>query len=163
MMRKVWTMAALLCALPAGAAAQSCWPVAVLVELRDGAGRRVDPAALDSVVTQLPGEAPEPLFARGQVRPHAARDTARYLWNARSGCHLEVGRISLFHGGQAMHLEFGMTVDSERRRGPSTFLVQAPPLQPGTFRLRWHPLEPGGTSAEPRRLDQGRWERTPPP
>lgn len=144
------------------AGAQSCWPVAVLLEVRDSAGRRVDPAAMDSVVTDTTAApAPQRMSAPYTPAP-AARDTANLLQWSRAGCAIRLRRVSLYSGGRAMHLYFDMYVDTERRRGPSTFVVQAPPFQPGTFRLRFDPAEQGGTSQSPRRLTDDRWYRPAP-
>lgn len=139
------------------AGAQSCWPVAVLLEVRDSAGRRVDPASMDSVVTDTTAApAPQRMSAPYTPAP-AARDSANLLQWSRAGCAIRLRRVSLYSGGRAMHLYFDMYVNSERRRGPSTFVVQAPPFQPGTFRLRFDPAEQGGPSRSPRRLTADRW------
>ncbi|HEY0035558.1 MAG TPA: hypothetical protein VGB66_02660, partial [Longimicrobium sp.] len=127
--------------------------------VRDSAGRRVDPAAMDSVVSDTTG-APRPLRMSAPYNPaRAARDTANLLQWSRAGCAIRLRRVTLYSGGEAMHLDFGMEVDSERRRGPSTFQIQAPRFERGTFRLRWDPAEPGGSSDDPQRLTQERWER----
>jgi hypothetical protein len=159
-------MAGLLMTLAATstAGAQSCWPVAVLLEVRDEGGRRVDPAFMDSVVTV---RTPQHVTDAERVRaPYhvakASRDTTNLLQWAVSGCRLRLGRVTLYRRGQAMHLEFGMALDSERRRGPSTFQIQAPRFQPGTFRLRWDPAEPGGSDDDPQRLTDERWEHVEP-
>ncbi|HEX8386439.1 MAG TPA: hypothetical protein VF576_09660 [Rubricoccaceae bacterium] len=143
------------------AEAQSCWPVAVLVEVRDPSGRRVDPASLDSVVTREDGRE-RALFGRN-ARPPAALDTTAYVWQAGAGCRVRVDRMTLYGGGHTMHLDFGMEVDSDARRGPSSFAVQTPSLRSETFRLRWDPTEPGGTPDDPTRLTAERWERVWPP
>jgi hypothetical protein len=138
--------------------AQSCWPVAVLLEVRDSAGKRVDPTTMDSVVSDTI-RAPRPVRVRAPfVRAAAPRDRSTLLEWSRAGCSIQLQRVTLYSGGGAMHLEFDMHVDSELRRGPSIFVVQAPPFQPGTFRLRFHPAEPGGDSRSPRRLTDGRWK-----
>jgi hypothetical protein len=155
-------MAGLLMTLAATstASAQSCWPVAVLLEVRDSAGRRVDPAAMDSVVSDTTG-APRPRRMSAPYTPApAAHDTSTVLQWSRAQCSIRLRRVTLYSGGQAMHLDFDMDVNSEKRPGASAFVVQAPPFQPGTFRLRWHRTEPGGAPRTPRRLPDDRWERT---
>jgi hypothetical protein len=143
------------------AAAQSCWPVAVLLEVRDAGGRRVDPAFMDSVVTErTPGHLTDAERVRAPYQVAGARrDTANLLQWSISGCRLRLGRVTLYRRGQAMHLDFGMVLDSELRRGPSTFQIQGPRFEPGTFRLRWDPSEPGGSDDDPQRLTDERWER----
>jgi hypothetical protein len=150
-------MCVLVCLLtcPAAARAQSCWPVELQVAIRDAAGRRIDPAILDSIVESSPDEA---------ERLHPARrppSGAKVLRLSRSGCRLRVDRITLFRGRRTMHLDFGIVLDSERRRGPSTFLIETPPLQTGTFRLQWDDTERGGTSEAPQRVPAERWQRVP--
>jgi len=161
---RVASMAGLLMALTAAstAGAQSCWPVAVLLEVRDADGRRVDPAVMDSVVTErTPSHSADAERVRAPYKAAGARrDTANLLEWSVSGCRLWLGRVTLYRRGQAMHLDFGMELDSERRRGPSTFQIQAPRFEPGTFRLRWDPAEPGGSDDDPQRLTDERWERT---
>jgi hypothetical protein len=146
------------------AGAQSCWPVAVLLEVRDEGGRRVDPAFVDSVVAErTPGHLTDAERVRAPYQvAKARRDTTNLLQWSVSGCRLRLGRVTLYRRGQAMHLDFGMELNSERRRGPSTFQIQAPRFQPGTFRLRWDPAEPGGSDDDPQRLTDERWERTEP-
>lgn len=161
-MRLAWMIVSLGLLAPAGAAAaQSCWPVRVLVEMRGAAGRRIDPALLDSVVVTSGEERERVPFDRYGPRP-ARGDTARFFHHANSGCRLALDRVTLYRGRRTMHLDFGMMVDSSRRRGPSAFLIQAPPLQSATFRLRWDPMEPGGAYDDPRRLTAERWERVRP-
>lgn len=161
-MRLAWMIASLGLLAPASAAAaQSCWPVRVLVELRNASGQRVDPVVLDSVVVTSGTVRERVDFQRSP--PRAARaDTAGYLHFIGHGCVLRVDRVTLYHGRRVMHLDFGMEVNSNRRRGPSAFVVQAPPLHSGTFRLRWDPMEPGGAYEDPKRLPAERWERVPP-
>lgn len=161
-MRFAWIVAWLGLLAPAGAAAaQSCWPVRLLVEMRDMAGRRVDPALLDSVVVTTGGQRERVPFEQFGPRP-ARGDTARYFHHARSGCRLELDRVTLYRGRHAMQLDFAMVINSSQRRGPSAFLVQAPPLQTAAFRLCWDPTEPGGAYEDPLRLPDERWERVPP-
>ncbi|MBB4636866.1 hypothetical protein [Longimicrobium terrae] len=129
--------------------------------MRDLAGRRIDPALLDSVVVTSGEKRERVPFELYGPRP-ARGDTARYFHRGNSGCRLMLNRVTLYRGPRTMHLDFGMVLDSSRRRGPSAFLIQAPPMQSGTFRLRWDPMEPGGAFEDPQRLPAERWERVPP-
>lgn len=150
-------------AATAAVEAQSCSPVVVLVEVRDSMGRYVNPAALDSIVTTDPGKGPKRDFFDDHSPLPIPGDPKRYLWRSVSGCRLQVHRISFYQGARAMHLDFDMVVDASERDGPNVFLIEAPPLQPGTFRLRWDPLEPGGWREQPKRLEDDRWVPIPPP
>jgi hypothetical protein len=142
------------------ARAQSCWPVEVRLEVRDASGQRIAPASLDSVIT-TPARGDERLRERSGARP-AHRDTSSYLQLSGSGCRLQVDRVSLYDGAHAMHLDFDMVLDSDRRRGPSSFVIEAPPFRPGTFHLAWDPEETGGAPGAPQRLSDRRWKRVSP-
>src|SRR5688500_13132186 len=99
-------------------AAQSCYPVAVLLEVRASAGGRVDPLALDSVMTTpTGGHSPAARVVREPYQQTAAPDSLNLLEWAISGCRLRVGTATLHHGGSAMRLIFDVWLDSEVRRG----------------------------------------------
>ena len=157
------------------ARAQSCWPVAVLLEVRDADGTRMDPAELDSVAT-LPadwrpgrdGRVPRAGVAPARVRvPYgpapAHREPAYLLKWSQAGCRLRIDEVTLYRGGEAMRLDFSMVVDSGLRGDPSTFVIEAPPFQSASFRLRWDPMEPGGRGDAPQRLGAERWAPKDPP
>jgi hypothetical protein len=147
--------AALLAGTAAGA--QSCHPVAVLLELRDAGGGRLDALSLDSVVTDTAGHAPPARVVSQPYGPTATPDSANLLQWSASGCRLHLSAARLYRGGEEMRLDFGVRLDSETRRGPSTFLVEAPGFRGGRFRLRLDPKEAGGSERQPRRLPAGRW------
>ncbi len=143
------------------ARAQSCWPIRVLLEVRDSAGRRMDPAGLDSATYTVRDRAPRTMGLRGpNVR--AGRDTTAALEWTGHGCHLRLQRVTLYEGGRVMNLDFDMDIDSARRLGPSAFVIRAPALEQATFRLRWDPSERGGSAEDPERLLGDRWERVAP-
>jgi hypothetical protein len=138
-------------------AAQSCWPVGILLAVRDSTGARIDPLRLDTVVT---GQVrPLTLTPRRVSTPYhpagSAEDSLTALEWAAPGCHIELQEATLVLNGRVMRLVFDMVLDSELRRGASVFLFEAPRFKPGSFRLRWDPDEPGGHQ-QPLLL-RGRW------
>jgi hypothetical protein len=133
--------------------AQSCWPVGVLLAVRDAEGHRIDPARLDSVTTDDASPAVRRVSAA--YAPAVPGDSLTLLQWSIAGCQMKLGTVTLRLGGRSMRLVFDMMIDSERRRRASVFLFEAPPFREGTFRLRWDDAEDGGYREPP--LLRDRW------
>jgi hypothetical protein len=146
--------------LASGAAAQSCYPVAVLLAVTDAAGRRIAPPPPDSIRTfHRHHRSVEPRVVSRPYHPAPPGDDTGLIQWSISGCRLQLDSVTVRGGGAATTLLFGMELDSERRRGPSVFLFEAPPLEGGRFRLRWDPLEPADRRWEDPGITRGRWTR----
>jgi hypothetical protein len=148
--------AALLLAAAPAARAQSCWPVGILLAVRDAEGHRIDPARLDSVTNDQTGAGiPQPEVVAPNHSP-VPGDTLKLLQWSRAGCHMQLKSVTLHLGGRVMQLVFDQIIDSEARREPSVLLFEAPAFQEGTFRVRWDPAEDAG---HPPTLLRDRWTR----
>lgn len=150
----------LLLPAPAGAAsAQSCWPVGVLLALRDSSGRALAPAAVDSVAVHHGHRRLAPRAVSGPYRDASGEDPASALQLALSGCRLQLDSVTLRLDGETMTLVMRMDIDSEKRRQGSVFFLEAPPFRAGRYRLRWDPDEPGEYLHPPLIPAAGRWTR----
>jgi len=143
---RVLALAVVLLLSAGSAAAQSCFPVGVLLELRDRSGARIDPLALDSVVTEDAGAPylPRHEVVRAAFEPASQPDSLNLLSWTLSGCRLRLRTVRLYRGGEEMRLRFDVWIDSEERGRASVFIVEAPPFRSGAFRLRFDEGTPSG-------------------
>jgi hypothetical protein len=82
-------------------------------------------------------------------------------WGSITPCRLHLDELTLTYRGKTMRLRFGIHLDSDERRGPSAFAIEAPPFRDGVFVLDWHDGEEGGRSEAPRWIRADRWRSAP--
>src|SRR5688500_15337290 len=153
--------ALLLCAAPA--AAQHCWPSSFMLVLRDSLGTAIHPGRFDSIsYTPQASDGADYQVQAQVMAPEESGGLAGGLglpvlhWFGRGDCRVLVQEVVLWENEVAMRLLTGVEIDTDRDPGPSRFVVEAPPFQPGTWRLS--PLPPGTVDA-PTVVRAEAWQR----
>jgi hypothetical protein len=137
--------------LATNAAAQHCWPSSVALLLRDAGGAVIDPERLDSIA-QSPGPGDDADFSVGTKRidldDAGSFDgtTPAYVWQGRGDCRVDVREVVLRRGREVMRLWMDLHVNTQRRPGPSSFLLEPPRFAAGTWRLDVCALPSGSNS-----------------
>ena len=134
--------AALSAVAPIALTAQHCWPTAVVIVLRDSAGRAADPSKADEVAVS-PGRSPEADFAYGigplryvNAHPPLRVDSLPNLvWTGRGACAIDIDTVTVRRGSAVMRLLPAIHVNSLRTPAQSTWVVDTPPFRAGTYRL----------------------------
>jgi hypothetical protein len=140
-MRRILLLAVVVVAgLPAHALAQHCWPVSVALLVRDGAGKPVARERLDSVA-YTPQPSRDADFAVQGARIDlndgnaASGPTPVIHWYGRGACRVDLREVVLYRQGVVMRLWMDLHVNSLTRPGSSQYVLDTPPLAPGTWRL----------------------------
>jgi hypothetical protein len=156
-------LALLACAvLATPAAAQHCWPSSVALLVRDEQGALIHPRELNgyTYTPERPDSADMAFAVRRLNRSSLAPAGAHaLLWWGRGDCRVHLDEVVLTRGGRVMRLRLNLRVDTDASPGPSEYVIDTPPFQPGTWQLT-PPLPPGELEgAAPVTAD--RWRRLP--
>ena len=127
----------------APAAAQHCWPSMIALVVRDAQGAVIDPFPLMDSVRYSPArrETADFMVRRALIHPD---DTNRFdqpggtpviAWYGQGDCRVDMREVVVRAQGRVMRLWMDLHIDTERRPGSSSFLLEAPPLADGTWRL----------------------------
>jgi hypothetical protein len=152
-------------ALAAPAAAQHCWPASVSLLVRDEAGALINPNALDgyTFTPERPDSSDQQhgLGRRTDDRwmPLAPRGTYSLHWWGRGDCRVHLDEVVLRRGGGEMRLRLNLRLDTDRDPGPTEYVIDTPPFQPGTWELAL-PL-PQGRQRGAAQVTADRWRRLP--
>lgn len=144
---------------------QSCWPAMVGLVVRDSAGAVIEPAALDSVeYAPLPGPTPDFSVEPRILHPAGSGEggVAALAWTALGRCRVTIDQVVIRHAGHEMRLRMKVRVDTQKRSGRSSWVIDLPPLQSATFELEWSGSDGGGGhDSAPAPIPASRWRRLP--
>ncbi|HSU13164.1 hypothetical protein [Longimicrobium sp.] len=162
-------------------AAQHCWPTSIALVVRDPRGAVLDPRPLMDSLSYAPARGQGADFQVRAARIHPD-DTNEFdqpggipviVWYGQGDCRVDVREVVLRRGGAVMRLWMDLHLDSERRPGPSDYLLKAPQFAAGTWRLdvcmlpepktntygaipaRWTRVSASGDAALPWQAPQG--------
>jgi hypothetical protein len=140
-----WLAAAavLTCLLPAAASAQHCWPTSFALVVRGPNGAVIDPRPLLDSLRSSPASTREVDFRTEVINldpgdtnaDRGASGMPAIVWYGQGACRVDVREVVLRRGGVVMRLWMDVHLDSQRRPGPSDYLLKTPPLEDGTWRL----------------------------
>jgi hypothetical protein len=143
MMRRILPAAAALVLAASPAAAQHCWPASIAVVLRDERGAVLDPRPLMDGASYSPRGTQAVDFAVRVALIHPLDANAfdqpggipAITWSGRGACRVDIREVVLRRGPAVMRLWMDLHVDTERRPGPSDYILKAPQFAAGTWRL----------------------------
>ncbi|HYH82361.1 MAG TPA: hypothetical protein VEX86_21395 [Longimicrobium sp.] len=122
------------------AAGQHCWPSSIALVVSDARGAVLDLERLDSIAySPEPGDDAD--FAVGTRRIDVTGrswfegSTPALLWQGRGDCRVDVREVVLRRGEEVMRLWMDLHIATQRRPGPSAYLLRPPPFAAGTWRL----------------------------
>lgn len=125
------------------AAAQHCWPSMIALVVRDARGEVMNPGPLMDSLRYSPArrETADFVVRAALVHPGDTNafdqpgGTPSIVWYGQGDCRVDMREVVLRAPGVVMRLWMDLHLDTQRRPGPSSYLLKTPPLANGTWRL----------------------------